>query len=343
MPTPAPEGVDGYLGRPRLRLVHGPTPLASIPRLSSRLGVDLWIKRDDATGGAEAGNKLRKLEWLVAEAQAKGADTIITCGAAQSNHCRATVLVAARYGLRSRVLLRTDDVSRAPALIGNYQLMRMAGAEITLVTPAQYAVRTELLAAHQKQLEARGRRPYVIPEGGSNGVGSLGYVEAMREVRTQLDAGLAGGRRFDLVVHACGSGGTAAGVTVGAGLFDVAPNVRAMAVCDDSATFERIVTRVRREMVVIDPALAAGATLQVDDTAKGPRYGVPSPAQARFVVEMVRDFGLVLDPVYTGKALFGLAQAIARDPSLLGKRVLFLHTGGLPGLLAEGEALEAAL
>lgn len=340
MSTRAP---DGYLAWPRLRLVHGPTPLASLPRLSARLGVDLWIKRDDATGGAEAGNKLRKLEWLVADAQAQGADTIITCGAAQSNHCRATVLIAARYGLRSRVLLRTDDVTRTPALTGNFQLMRMAGAEIVLVTPAQYAVRSELLVAHEKQLAARGRKAYVIPEGGSNGLGSLGYVEAMREVRAQLDAGIAGGRRFDLIVHACGSGGTAAGVTVGAGLFDVAPRVQAMAVCDDSATFQQIVARIRAEMVALDPALAAGAELTVDDTAKGPRYGVPSPAQARFVVEMVREFGLVLDPVYTGKALFGLAGAIGRDASLLGKRVLFLHTGGLPGLLAEGDALEAAL
>jgi len=307
------------------------------------LGVDLWIKRDDATGGAEAGNKLRKLEWLIAEARDRGADTVVTCGAVQSNHCRATVLVAARYGLRSRVLLRTDDVTRPPALTGNFQLMRMAGAEIVLVTPAQYAVRVELLAAHDKQLRARGRVPYVIPEGGSNGVGSLGYVEAMREVRGQLDAGLAGGARFDLIVHACGSGGTAAGVTVGAGLFDVAPAVRAFAVCDDSATFHQIVARIRIELASIDPALATGAKLDVDDTAKGPRYGVPSPAQARFVVEMVREFGLVLDPVYTGKALFGLAQSIAREPALLGKRVLFLHTGGLPGLLAEGEALEAHL
>lgn len=340
MPTRAPEG---YLGRPRLRLVHGPTPLTTIPRLSSRLGVDLWIKRDDATGGAEAGNKLRKLEWLIAEALAQGADTVITCGAAQSNHCRATVLMAARYGLRSRVLLRTDDVTRTPPLTGNFQLMRMAGAEIVLVTPAQYAVRGELLAAHEKQLAVRGHVPYVIPEGGSNGIGSLGYVEGMREIRAQLDAGIAGGRRFDLVVFACGSGGTAAGVTVGAGLFDVAPDVRAIAVCDDSATFQQIVARIREEMTAIDPALAAGARLVVDDTAKGPRYGVPSPAQARFVVEMVREFGLVLDPVYTGKALFGLAQAIAREPAWLGKRVLFLHTGGLPGLLAEGEALEAHL
>jgi D-cysteine desulfhydrase len=328
---------------PRLRLVHGPTPLVSLPRLSSRLGIDLWIKRDDATGGAEAGNKLRKLEWLVGDALARNADTLITCGALQSNHCRATVLVAARYGLRSRVLLRTDDVTRPLPTTGNVQLMRMAGAEIVLVTPAQYAVRTELLAVHAKQLEARGQTPYVIPEGGSNGVGSLGYIEAMREVRAQLDAGLAGGAAFDLVVHACGSGGTAAGVTVGAGLFGVAPEVRAMAVCDDAATFTAIVTHIRSELAAIDPAYAAGARLVVDDASKGPRYGVPSPAQARFVVEMCREYGLVLDPVYTGKALFGLAAAIAREPSLLGQRVLFLHTGGLPGLLAEGEALEAHL
>jgi D-cysteine desulfhydrase len=338
MPEPSPTS-----SRPRLRLVHGPTPLLSLPRLSSRLGVDLWIKRDDATGGAEAGNKLRKLEWLVADALAQGADTLLTCGAVQSNHCRATALIAARFGLGCRLLLRTEDVTKAPKLIGNYQLSRMAGAETVLVTYAQYAARAELLVEHAQRLRAKGKQPYIIPEGASNALGSLGYVEAMREVRTQLDAGLAGGAPFDVIVHACGSGGTAAGIAAGAGRYGVAKQVRAMAVCDDRATFEGITGRILDELRQLEPSMASvePAKLVIDDAAKGPRYGVPSVEQARFVEEMARSFGLVLDPVYTGKALFGLARAIAHEPALLGRRVLFVHTGGLPGLLAEGEALEA--
>lgn len=330
--------------RPRLRLVHAPTPLLSLPRLSSRLGVELWIKRDDVTGGAEAGNKLRKLEWLVADALAQGADTLLTCGAVQSNHCRATALIAARFGLGCRLLLRAEDVTKAPPLIGNFQLSRMAGADTVLITYADYARRTELLELHAEKLRQKGKKPYIIPEGASNALGSLGYVEAMREVRMQLDAGMAGGpTAFDLIVHACGSGGTAAGVAAGAGRFEVAKKVRAMAVCDDRATFDAITGRILDDMRRLEPAMASSrfAELVIDDTAKGPRYGVPSAAQARFVEDMARSFGLVLDPVYTGKALYGLVQTIANDSSLLGRRVLFVHTGGLPGLLAEGEALEA--
>lgn len=328
---------------PRLRLVHGPTPLVTLPRLSSRLGIDLWIKRDDATGGVEAGNKLRKLEYLVADALAEGADTLVTCGAVQSNHCRATAAVAARFGLRCRVLLRSTDVTRAPPLTGNFQLMRLLGADIVLITPAEYAARSQLLAAHAAKLQASGRVPYVIPEGGSNGLGSLGYVEAMREVRAQLDAGLAGGQPFDLVVLACGSGGTAAGVTVGAGLYGVAKEVRAFAVCDDAKTFETAIARIREELSLVDARCVGGARLVVDETARGPGYGVSSPEQLRSLVEAARSFGLVLDPVYTGKAFFGLQRAIASEPRLLGSRILFLHTGGLPGLLAEGAALEGFL
>lgn len=321
----------------RLILAHLPTPLVSPRRLADRLGVDLWIKRDDATGGAEAGNKVRKLEYLLADAVARGADTIITCGGIQSNHARATALCAAALGMRALLFLRTAEPAAGAPLEGNVLLDRMAGAEIRLITPAQYLARNALMDEAAAELAEAGRAPYVIPEGGSNGLGALGYVEAMREVRRQLDLGLAGGARFDTIVHACGSGGTAAGVALGAAKHGVAPEVRPMAVCNDAPTFEAIIQRIVAEARALDPDLAAPAKVIVDDRAKGPAYAVSTAEQRARIVEAARLSGLAFDPVYTGKALSGLWD-LCDGGELRGKRVLFLHTGGLPGLLAQGRA-----
>ncbi len=328
---------------PRLHLAHLPTPITRLPRLASRLGVDLWIKRDDATGGVEAGNKIRKLEFLLAAALAEKATTVVTCGALQSNHCRATAALAAQLGLRCVVYLRTDDPAAPLPATGNLLLMRMLGAEIRPISPAEYGQRAALLAEAARRLDHGGQRAYVIPEGGSNGLGSLGYIEAMRELRAQLDAGLGGGRAFDFVVHACGSGGTAAGLALGAARYGVAEEVRAVAVCDNRAYFEAVAAQIFDEARALLPTLGAPAPLVVDDRWKGPRYGVSSPEQQRSIVALAREFGLLLDPVYTGKAFVGLMNAIAADASLLGKRVLFVHTGGLPGLLAQGDELESSL
>jgi D-cysteine desulfhydrase len=324
----------------RLALAHAPTPLQQPKRLAEALGLDLWIKRDDMTGGAEAGNKIRKLELLLADALDQGADTIVTCGGIQSNHARATAVVAASLGLASLLLLRTTEPDLDPAhapLEGNVLVDRMVGAQLRLITPAEYRERAALMEEAAAELRARGRRPYVIPEGGSNGLGSLGYVEAMAEVRRQLDLGLAGGAPFDLVVHACGSGGTAAGVVLGAHRHEIAPEVRAMAVCDDAATFEARIAAIVAEARALDPRLAGAARLVVDDSAKGPAYAVSSPEQRRRIVAIARMSGLVLDPVYTGKAMAGLVELASSD-ALRARRVLFLHTGGLPGLLAQGSA-----
>jgi D-cysteine desulfhydrase len=193
-----------------------------------------------------------------------------------------------------------------------------------------------------EELREAGMRPYVIPEGGSNGLGSLGYVQAMAEVRAQLDLGLAGGRPFDVIVHACGSGGTAAGVVLGAARFDVAPEVRTMAVCDDVPTFEAVIQDIIEEARALDPRLSGAARLVVDDRGKGPAYGVSTPEQRRRMAEAARLSGLIFDPVYTGKALSALWDLSEGGP-LRGARVLFIHTGGLPGLLAQGDAFEGEL
>jgi D-cysteine desulfhydrase len=331
--------------RKKLALAHLPTPIQKPRRLADAMGIDLWVKRDDMTGGAEAGNKIRKLELLLADAMEQRADTVITCGGIQSNHARATALLAASLGLRAVVLLRVTsgdlDPDKAP-LEGNVLLDRLVGAEIRLITPETYRDRASVMEAAAAELRAAGRRPYVIPEGGSNGLGSLGYVECMAEIRRQLDLGLGGGKPFDLVVHACGSGGTAAGVVLGAAHHEVAEQVRAMAVCDDAPTFEQVIARIIGEARALDPRLGAGARLVVDDTCKGPAYAVSTTEQRRRILEVARLSGMILDPVYTGKAFAGLWDGLERG-AIRARRVLFLHTGGLPGLLAQGAAFAGEL
>ena len=328
---------------PRVRLAHLPTPLLKIRALDDRFGCDLWIKRDDVTGGAEAGNKLRKLELLLARAIETRCDTVLTCGGIQSNHARATALACARLGLRCVLFLRVDDVTASLPLSGNVLLDRLAGAEIHAISADQYRDRDRLMADAAHTLERAGRRPYVVPEGGSNGLGALGYVLAMREVRQQLDAGLAAGAPFDAVVHACGSGGTAAGVSLGAARHRVAARTIAFAVCDDRATFTRRIKAICDESRAVIPGLPSDAPFEVDDGARGPAYGVASKEQRQLIVDLARISGLVFDPVYTGKALHGLALAVRRGDVPVGSRVLFLHTGGLPGALADPEVMREVL
>lgn len=329
----------------RIALVHAPTPIQKRRALDDLLGLDLWIKRDDATGGAEAGNKIRKLEWLLADALAHRADTIVTCGGLQSNHARATALVCASLGLACVLLLRVADPARTPLpRVGNVLLDRLAGAEIRLVSHDEYARRSAVMESVAIELRDRRKRPYVVPEGGSNGLGALGYVDCMRETAAQMDRGLAGGKTpFDVVVHACGSGGTAAGVALGASRYRVAANVRAMAVCDDAAYFEGTIGRIMDEARSWDRQLVEAAPFVVDDRSRGPAYAESTVEQRETIVRVSRASGLVLDPVYGGKAMHGLKAAVERGDIRRGARVLFLHTGGLPGLLAQGDTFGTEL
>ncbi len=326
----------------RLTLAHLPTPLAHDERLSSLLGVELRVKRDDMTAGAEAGNKIRKLEFLLKDALDRGARRIVTCGGIQSNHARATAILARRLGLECVLLLRVADGAtsgpdrdadpRTLPLTGNVLLDRLVGAHIRTITPADYARRN----ACMMHVSEEAPHSYVIPEGGSNGLGAFGYIEAMREVREQAEGA------FDVVVHACGSGGTAAGVALGCALHGTAKRVHAIAVCDDAAYFERAIAAIAAEARGL-ATLPEMAPLVVDDRSKGPRYAVMDAEQRAFLVKVARESGLVLDPVYTGKAMFGLRAATLRGDIPRASRVLFLHTGGLPGLLADGDTLAEQL
>jgi D-cysteine desulfhydrase len=313
----------------KLSLAHLPTPIERSAALDQLVGTECWVKRDDATAGAEAGNKIRKLEFLLAEALEQRATSVITCGGLQSNHARATALLCRRLGLRPVLLLRTAAVPTARE--GNVLLDWLCGAELRFIDHVQYAARAELMAELSRELAVRGERAYIIPEGGSSGLGALGYLRAMGEVRAQLDASkeLPGG--FDAVVHACGSGGTTAGLVLGARAHRVADEVVAIAVCDDRAYFEARIAGILSEA---ESYLAAAsqpiARLRILDDFKGPAYGVASPEQLAFIRAVATACGLALDPVYSGKALFGLSRMPDKP-----RRALFIHTGGLPGLLAD--------
>lgn len=305
-----------------------------MPRVAERLGLDLWIKRDDVTGGAEGGNKLRKLEFLLADALSRSANVIVTGGHVQSNHARATALVAASLGLRCELCLWSRETVSALPSTGNALLDHMAGAHVRLVGPVASSQRDATLKAAADDLLRRGLRPYVIPEGGSNGTGALGYVQACRELRRQLEAGLAQGKPFDTLVTACGSGGTAAGLALGASAFGVAREVVAMAVVPDALSLRCAVGSIIDEVRRAVPGLGRPVPWRVDERGCPNPSGDLDHAQRRFMVEMAR-YGLVLDPVYTGRALSGLARAVRDDGKWVGRRVLFVHTGGLPGLFSE--------
>lgn len=318
----------------RIRLANTPTPLQKLERLSRRTGVDIYFKRDDFTGSELSGNKVRKLEFILAEAQAAGADTVITCGGAQSNHCRATALAAIRAGLSTVLLLRTADPANPPPVSGNILLDRLAGAEIVWITPDEYRAREAVFAREAERLRGRGRRPYIIPEGGSTALGAWGYVAAMQELVADLQALDGGDVAPTTVLCATGSGGTTAGLALGARLSRVDIRVVGINVCDDRDTFTAIIDRICGEFGRrwTDPALGGIPPYEIVDGYVGRGYALSRPAELAAIRDLVRLEGVVLDPVYTGKAYFGMISELARDPRRFGRRIVFMHTGGLFGL-----------
>ena len=297
--------------------------------MSERLGVDLWMKRDDMTGIALSGNKIRKLEFLLAEAMAQGADAIITGGGEQSNHCRATALAAARLGMTSTLLLRTLDPTNPPATNGNILLDRMAGAEIVWIDHATWANREEAFAEHGKRLQSQGKKPYIIPEGGSNPTGSWGYVRCAEEIDEQLKTLPA--CESTTIVYACGSGGTGAGLVCGAqrlGWSSRGISVAGINVCNDEAYFVAAIQRIVRGMGME----IEGNDVRIVDGYVGAGYAKASDEQLALSIELARLEAIIVDPVYTGKAFYGLKCELERDPRAFGDRVVFVHTGGIFGL-----------
>jgi L-cysteate sulfo-lyase len=319
---------------PRVRLVHAPTPLEPLPRLSAHLGgPTLWVKRDDCTGLATGGNKTRKLEFLVGEARAQGADTLITQGATQSNHVRQTAAAAARFGLKCEALLeqRIDTEDRDYLQGGNVFLDHLFGA--TLHHRPDGTDMTAALDELATNLRARGARPYVIPGGGSNTTGALGYVAGGLELLQQANEQHL---RIDAVVTATGSTGTQSGLVTGlAGANSNIPvvgiSVRAPRVRQEQAV--SALAQATAERLGVRGGIPSAAIV-VDDRFVGPGYGLPTPEMVEAVTLFARLEGILLDPVYTGKAAAGLIGLIREGRFAKDETVVFLHTGGSVALFA---------
>ena len=323
------------LGRfPRIRLAHLPTPLEHLPNLSRALdGPEIWIKRDDCTGMSSGGNKTHKLEFLLAEARAQGADLILTQGATQSNHARQTAACAARLGLACHLLLedRTGRTDADYTANGNVLLDHLHGA--TIEHHAANPDMNGVMAGVAARFAAEGRRPYAIPGGGSNPIGALGYVNAAIELVAQAnDLGL----RIDHVVHATGSAGTQAGLVAGlAGIRSGVPllgiGVRAPRDRQEENVF-RLATQTA-ELCGCPGAVARGDVVANCDYV-GAGYGISTPGSVEAIRMLARLEGILLDPVYSGKGMAGLIDLIRRGRFRRDENVVFIHTGGSVGLFA---------
>lgn len=335
--------MSGKLNYPaHLELARKQTPLQKMERLSEELGVEIFFKRDDLTGCELSGNKIRKLEFLLADARAKGADTLITCGGAQSNHCRATAFAAASAGFGSTLLLRTEDPTNPPPSHGNILLNRLAGAEIVWITPAEYKERHNRFELEQERLRGLGKVAYMIPEGGSNQMGSWGYVKGMEEIVNDLTARGTKKTSETTVISATGSGGTTAGLLLGARLLDLDLRVTGVNVCDDKDYFVTEIGRICagfKEDYDADIRVHS-SDIDIVDGYVGRGYALSRKEELKAIYDLARLEGVVLDPVYTGKAFYGMVSEIKKDRSVFGKRIIFVHTGGLFGLFPVADKFE---
>jgi L-cysteate sulfo-lyase len=323
---------------PRVRLAHLPTPLEPLPRLSETLGVDLWIKRDDCTGLAGGGNKTRKLEFLLGEAFEQDADTLVTQGAVQSNHVRQTAAAAAAHGLKCEVILEERTGSKAVDYTrnGNVLLDRLFGAGVRSV-PAGSDMPAELETT-AAQVRARGGRPYVIPGGGSNPIGALGYVDCAREIVVQADEL---DLKVDRIVTATGSAGTHAGLVAGLATMGADIPVLGIGVRAPKEKQEANVLKLAEETAALlgRPGAVTPGMVVADCDYVGAGYGLIDQGVADALMLAARTDGIVLDPVYSAKAMKGLI-ALAKAGRFEGERVVFLHTGGAQGIFGYQGELE---
>lgn len=319
----------------RIPLAHLPTPLQHFPRLSDQYEIDLYIKRDDLTESVASGNKLRKMEYVLYEAKEHEADTLVTCGGIQSNHCRAVAWVAAKENMESVLLLRGEKPSTAH---GNLLIDRILGAQTRFFTKDDFQHINEIGASVCEELSNSGKKPYYIPMGASIATGSLGYIRMIKEIVDQEIA-------FDHIYCATGSGGTLAGIMAGCQYFDMGSQIHGIAVCDDTAYFIEELERIQQEFetnheITLD---ISGCERIIDDRFKGIGYALNTKEELQTLVQIARTEGLVLDPVYSLKAFIGMIEHIREGTIHPGDRVLFVHTGGHYGLFPKNEELEAVL
>jgi len=331
--------IDALRKLKRVSLAHLPTPVEPLDRLSGLLGGPrIWVKRDDCTGLATGGNKTRKVEFLIADALAKGADTVLTVGAIQSNHARQVAAASARFGFRC-VLGLLDAVpgrSQVYRELGNVLLDRLFDAEVRIIPDLEDT--TPLLESIAFELTQQGRRPYVIPLGGSNGLGAAAYAAAFLELLDQFERLQ---ETLNAIVVPTVSGGTLAGLLLGAALSGWRGRIIGVSAGDKT---ERAIRRVRAPQLAAAEILGApgriiGQTpIVIDDRFVGEGYGIPTPDCVRAIELLARKEGLLLDPVYTGKAMAGLLTLV-REKSFNAevKNLLFWHTGGSVALHAYPE------
>ncbi|KAL9330378.1 hypothetical protein ACSQ67_005381 [Phaseolus vulgaris] len=327
-------------------LAHLPTPIHrwNLPNLPPN--TELWIKRDDLSGMQLSGNKVRKLEFLMADAVAQGADSVITIGGIQSNHCRATAVAAKYLNLDCFLILRTSNllVNQDPGLTGNLLVERLAGAHVHLISKEEYSKigSVTLTTILKEKLIKEGRRPYVIPVGGSNSLGTWGYVEAVREIEQQIQRGQTISSLTILLslVAATFFGGTIAGLSLGSSLSTLKANVHAFSVCDDPDYFHNFAQGL------LDGLNAGVNSRDIVHilNAKGLGYAMNTSEELNFVKDVAAATGVILDPVYSGKAAYAMLKDMVENPKKWeGRKVLFIHTGGLLGLYDKVDELASVV
>ena len=324
----------------KLNLAHTPTPLQSLDRLSETIGGPrIWVKRDDLTGCAISGNKVRKLEFILAQAIEKGADTIITCGGVQSNHCRATAILGAQLGLKVHLILRGEEPKEKSS--GNLFLDQLAGATISHYPVSEYKQLPKLFKHWEQHYRNLGGAPFAIPTGASNGTGAWGYIACAQELAQDFQQHQISP---SLIACATGSGGTQAGLTLGAEIFELEAPVLGIAVCDDEAYFQH---KVREDMQAWQaeyqqPLDVNQLAIHVNAEHIGPGYAKATPEVFDTIKILAKTEGLILDPVYSGKAFHGLLEEIKAGHYLNdhhSQDIVFIHTGGIFGLFAQRDQL----
>ena len=314
----------------KISLANLPTRIDKLERLSEDWGINLFIKRDDQTGSELSGNKIRKLEYLLKHAIDNNYDTLITTGGIQSNHCRATAVAATMLGLKCELLLRSGD---NPKIEGNYFIDRLLGAGINFCNADEYRdSRDEIMNKIGERLfKERGSKCFIIPEGASNALGSLGYYEAMTEISEQEKLI---GTVFDTVVVAVGSGGTYSGLCTANKELKLGKRVLGFAVASDREYFTNKIHNINVEAGEIAglKSVFTEDDIEINDKYIGIGYALSRPEELAFIRHIASREALILDPVYTGKAMYGLYNEIKEGKVPCGSNVLFIHTGGLFGL-----------
>lgn len=316
----------------RLTLANLPTPIVKLR--DSANSPSIYMKRDDLTGIALSGNKIRKLEFVAVDALKQGADTLITCGGIQSNHARATAVTATMLGLKSILVLRGEQPEIAD---GNLLMNNILGAEIRFITAEEYSNSVmDIMSDIAHNLESKGRKGYVIPEGASDALGAIGYMHAIKEIREQaelLDL------EFDYIVNATGSGGTQAGLIMGKKLYDYSPAILGVNVCDDASYFENKIMNIIKsaEEKFGNRFKIKSRDIKIADGYVGMGYALNKPDEIEFIVDFARTHGIFLDPVYTGKAMIGLYDLIKKGKFNKRNKILFIHTGGIYGIFPKRE------